>query len=89
MPRREQADLLRQARRVHHSEGPVGLAIRPCRGGHLGGLKRVAQFYNAASASTISLELTTVPCRGNTFSMRSLCTSGSLSAHPSSTTTSW
>ena len=42
--------------------------------------------YNAASAATMSWELTTVPCRGNTFSISSLWTSGSRSAHPSSTT---
>ena len=45
--------------------------------------------YNAASASTMALALTTVPCRGNTFSISSVWTSGSRSAHPSSTTIRW
>ena len=44
--------------------------------------------YKAASACTISWALTTLPCRGNTFSISSLWTSGSRSAHPSSTTMS-
>jgi hypothetical protein len=42
--------------------------------------------YKPASASTMAWELTTVPCRGNTFSISNLWTSGSRSAHPSSTT---
>ena len=45
--------------------------------------------YKVASTSTNSLALTTVPCRRNTFSISSLWTSGSRSAHPSSTTMRW
>ena len=44
--------------------------------------------YKADNACTISLQLTTVACLGNTFSISTLWTSGSRSAQPSSTTMS-
>jgi hypothetical protein len=48
--------------------------------------RRAVGTRHAASAVTSAAALTTVACRGNTFAISSVWTSGSRSAHPSSTT---